>query len=277
MDANIADMRSSALAQSAARIAQWEQDWYARKAEIVVAGGGTVSGTNDVNDWAVHWDATWEQAKRYPVEVGEYLLGYFIMGPWGMIKGTYFLVRHPIQSAQGLYYAARHPVEAFHTIKQDVVDQWNSGNVGRGALIFDGVMTVLPAAKAGQVSKVRLVAKTRRLAGRIEDAAPKTVDPGHLVLGKGTPSQLADVAEKVGGVVINRPGLTGTKASKYIRGRIRGAERITQVMDGIPTSQPIPGGRGTGEFARFEKIFIDESDELLKKTRRVLRSELNLE
>ena len=174
MDANIADMRSSALAQSAARIAQWEQDWYAAKAEIVVAGGGSVSGTNDVNDWAVHWDASWEQAKRYPVEVGEYLFGYFIMGPWGMIKGTYFLVRHPIQSAQGLCQAVQHPVDSFHAIKQDVVEQWNSGNVGRGALLFDAATTIFPAAKAGQASKVRLVAKTRRIADKVENVAPNS-------------------------------------------------------------------------------------------------------
>ncbi len=169
MDANIADMRSSALDQSADKKAQWEQDWYAKRAEIVVAGGGNA---NDVNDWAVHCDATWEQAKHYPVEVGEYLYGYFIKGPWGMIKGTYSLIRHPIKSAKGLYYAVRHPVESFGAIKKDVVDQWNSGNAGRGAVLFDAAMTILPAAKASQTSKVRVVAKSQRIAHKIEDAAP---------------------------------------------------------------------------------------------------------
>jgi hypothetical protein len=98
-----------------------------------------------------------------------------------------------------------------------------------------------------------------------------------LVLGRGTPDKLADVAEAVGGRVINNPAVTRNPRAlwKHIYGEMRKADEIVQVVDDIPTKQI--GGRGSGEWARAEKIFIDSMDELFKKTRRIRRSELGLE
>ncbi len=100
-----------------------------------------------------------------------------------------------------------------------------------------------------------------------------------LVLGRGSPDQLSDVAEAVAGRVINNPALADKPQLlwKHIRGEMRKADKIVQVMDDIPSAQPRPGGRGTGEWARAEKTLIDKTDDMMRKTGRILRSDLGLE
>ena len=95
--------------------------------------------------------------------------------------------------------------------------------------------------------------------------APNGAADDILVLGRGTPDQLSDVAEAVGGRVINNPALVDNPQQlwKHIHSEMRKADEIVQVLDGIPTGQV--SGRGKGAWSRTEKIFIDNSKTLCKR------------
>ncbi len=101
--------------------------------------------------------------------------------------------------------------------------------------------------------------------------------PRILVLGRGSPEILGDVAAAVGGKPINNPQLAKDPRLlwKHIYSEMRNADQILQVMDNIPTKQV--SGKGSGEWARAEKIFIDSMKDIRLKTRRVTREDLGLE
>jgi hypothetical protein len=172
LDGDIAQLRSSAQAQSAAREAQWRAGWDTRRMEQVLAMNRQ---TNNANDGSVFWKGTWGQIQQYPIAVGEYAFGYFIVGPWNLIKGVYGLVRHPIPSAQGLLYAATHLPETVAAISADIQERWNAGNVSRGALAFEIATAILPAAKAGQMTKLTTAPRSKRIARTLEDVSSSKV------------------------------------------------------------------------------------------------------
>ena len=106
----------------------------------------------------------------------------------------------------------------------------------------------------------------------LDKLAPKNTD-NILVLGRGTPDELQAVAKQFGGRVINNADLPKKELFKHIHSEMRRSDRIIQVMDDIPVKQVT--GKGTGQWSRAEKVFIDQNPEKFnKKVRRVRRSDL---
>ena len=81
----------------------------------------------------------------------------------------------------------------------------------------------------------------------------------------------------MGAQIINRPELSDDAQSlwKYIHGKMRRAKEIIQVKDDIPAEHV--AGRGSGEWARAEKLFIDRTPALNAKRRSVNRYDLGLQ
>ncbi len=96
-----------------------------------------------------------------------------------------------------------------------------------------------------------------------------------MVLGWGTPDELQVIADKVRGRVINNPDVANDPKPlfKHIHSEMRKADEIIQIMDDIPVNQVT--GRGTGQWARAEEIFIDQNPAKFKdKVTRISRSAL---
>ena len=94
-----------------------------------------------------------------------------------------------------------------------------------------------------------------------------------LVLGRGTPKDLAGAADAVGGRVIDTP-LRGKELYKHIYGEMRKSDNIIQVTDGIPST--LAKGQH-GQWSRMEKQLVDNVDRLRQKTTRVRKTDLGLD
>ena len=105
--------------------------------------------------------------------------------------------------------------------------------------------------------------------------AAKSAADDILVLGRGTPSQLQRYADTLGGRVINNAELANNPKAlfKHIHSEMRKSDQIVQIIDDIPVNRVI--GRGSGQWARAEKIFLDQNAAKFEgKLRRVTREDL---
>jgi len=96
-----------------------------------------------------------------------------------------------------------------------------------------------------------------------------------LVLGRGTPKELKQHADALGGRVINNIEVSNNPKLlfKHIHSEMRKSDKIIQIMDDIPEHQVT--GRGTGQWSRAEKIFIDSNEnKFMQKTDRIFRDDI---
>jgi RHS repeat-associated protein len=112
--------------------------------------------------------------------VGQVFLGYYDAGA-GLVKGTVFIVAHPVVTAQGIGQAIAHPVNTGKAIVNGVGDTWNGGLRGQGQVVGNVLMiaatVVDPGAEAGNIQKVEQVAtsasKAEKAAEAVEEVAGK--------------------------------------------------------------------------------------------------------
>lgn len=97
----------------------------------------------------------------YWEDVGQVFTGYYDAGT-GIVKGTVFVIAHPVVSAQGLGHAIAHPIQTGKAVANGIDQTWNSGFRGQGEVVGNVLFTiatvVAPAAEAGNLSKVGQVA-----------------------------------------------------------------------------------------------------------------------
>ena len=73
-------------------------------------------------------------------------LGYYDAGA-GVVKGTVFVVAHPITTIEGLGTAVAHPIITGKAVANGVAEDWNSGTRGQGKLV-GGILIAVGTAVA---------------------------------------------------------------------------------------------------------------------------------
>lgn len=124
-------------------------------------------------------DAFIDQPGDEPSHSLEVAKGYFVTGPKEMavdtVKGIWEANTDPIGTVSNLWTAATHPILTFNVLKDDLVNQWNSGYEGQGAVSFKAVSTILGTVKT--VAEIRAAmaaakeAKAAAAAAAAEQAA----------------------------------------------------------------------------------------------------------
>jgi len=117
--------------------------------------------------------------------VGNVFLGYYDAGA-GVVKGTVFVVAHPIRTAEGLGTAIAHPINTGKAIGQGISETWNSGTRGQGEVVGSALFTigtlVAPAAQAGKVGQAANLASKGEEVGaaaeKVEAAVHRVITPG---------------------------------------------------------------------------------------------------
>ncbi len=154
--------------------------------------GGFWSGVwNGVKDTA---GGLWSGVKQ----VGGFFQGLGA-GLVDTVSGLWQVVRHPIQTVEGLYYGITHPRELWNAIKQQYVDDWQSGNYGKA--IGRGAFEVLSlfAGGAGAFGKGGKVASVADKASDVARMADKAGDVARVA---DKASDVARTADKAGEVAL---------------------------------------------------------------------------
>jgi hypothetical protein len=112
----------------------------------------------------------------YIGDVGGMFMGYYDAGA-SLVKGTYFMGRHPIIAAQGVGTALIHLPTTAKAIASGVSADWKSGSRGQGKVVGGALLAVTmalaPGAEAGNLSKAGEVANAGEKAEQVGAAAAK--------------------------------------------------------------------------------------------------------
>ncbi len=171
-------------------------------------------------------------------DVGQVFLGYYDAGA-GVVKGTVFVVAHPIRTVEGLGTVIAHPINTGQAVWNAATESWESGTRGQGKVVGDVLIAVgtavAPAAQAGNVSRVGQAASLTSKAEELAQGAEK----------------VGAVAEKTG-TVTEKAAETTAKLSKVERTSTVeeiGGGKFTKTTDVRPGKGP---GQSRAEYVRYK-------------------------
>lgn len=156
---------------------------------------------------------------EYWADVGGMFMGYYDAGA-GVVKGTVFMVVHPVQTVQGVGTAIAHPVNTGKAIVDSTIETWNSGARGQGQVVGNVLIAVgtavAPAAEAGNLSKVEQIANVGSKVEKTAAASEKAVATAEqameakyprVKLSKGTRSEIWERSKAPNGKVYDPSGV----------------------------------------------------------------------
>ena len=189
-----------------------------------------------VNDPLRYTDPT---GLDYWGDVGGMYLGYYDAGA-SLVRGTVFMVAHPVVTAQGIGTAIAHPINTGSAIASGVAKDWNSGARGQGKVVGGALLAIgtalAPGAEAGNLSKVGDVASAGEKAAATANES-KVVYIGKTSDLKGLPSDQTLLPELPD---LGSPKANWKQNSSVLRDKLRQGYQVRDASLDKPNSSLDP-------------------------------------
>jgi RHS repeat-associated protein len=172
-------------------------------------------------------------------DVGGMYLGYYDAGA-SLVRGTVFMVAHPVVTAQGIGTAIAHPINTGSAIASGVAKDWNSGARGQGKVVGGALLAIgtalAPGAEAGNLSKVGDVASAGEKAAATANES-KVVYIGKTSDLKGLPSDQTLLPELPD---LGSPKANWKQNSSVLRDKLRQGYQVRDASLDKPNSSLDP-------------------------------------